>query len=277
MEPERAGRPRSQDAGQDFGSSRTGRADDSDGVRTFRAIRGLTPLALLLAGCADTRFVSRACPLPRDPKSAAEAPSPDAAYRVGCPDAIDVAFYDRPEWDAVVAIDIDGRLPLGDPVSPRVEGLTLDEIRSQLAKLAGTTPDRVAVTLAAPRSGRVYLHGPLRGRSRVIPYQGPEPVIDFLKRVGGLPPGSKVSEVYVVRPNVAVGAKTEVFRVDVPAVLLDDNHSTNVPLSPSDQVYVGETRQSSFARVVPDWFRPAYRQLTGLLPDDWWPFPRRGP
>ena len=131
-----------------FGSSRTGRADDSDGVRTFRAIRGLTPLALLLAGCADTRFVSRACPLPRDPKSAAEAPSPDAAYRVGCPDAIDVAFYDRPEWDAVAAIDIDGRLPLGDPASPRVEGLTL------LPRLDDATLTRLAwhirlVTLAA--------------------------------------------------------------------------------------------------------------------------------
>jgi protein involved in polysaccharide export with SLBB domain len=164
-------------------------------VGTLRAIRGLTPLALLLAGCTDTRFLNRTCPQPRDPKFAAEVPSPDSAYRVGCPDAIEVAFRDRPEWDAVVAVDVDGRLPLGDPGSPRVEGLTLDEVRTQLAHLAGTTAARVTVTLAAARSGGVYLHGPCRGRTRVIPYQGPEPVIDFLKRVGGLPPGSKVSEV----------------------------------------------------------------------------------
>jgi hypothetical protein len=81
----------------------------------------------------------------------------------------------------------------------------------------------------------------------------------------------------VVRPNIAAGTRPEVFRVDVPGVLLDHDHSTNVPLSPSDQVYVGETRGASFARVVPDWARPAYRKVTGLLPDDWWPFSRRGP
>ncbi|HUR52724.1 MAG TPA: hypothetical protein VMZ71_01240 [Gemmataceae bacterium] len=244
---------------------------------TLRAIRVLTPLALLLAGCADARFLHRTCPQPSDPKSAAEVPSPDAAYRVGCADAVEVAFHDRPEWDAVAAVGVDGRLPLGDPGSPRVEGATLDEVRAQLAHLAGTTPDRVAVSLAAPRTARVFLHGPCRGRTRLVPYQGPEPVLDFLKRVGGLPPGSKVSEVYVVRPNVAAGARPEVFRVDVPGVLLDNDHSTNVPLSPSDQVYVGETRGASFARIVPNWLRPTYRQLVGLLPDDWWPFPTRGP
>jgi polysaccharide export outer membrane protein len=246
-------------------------------VGTLRAIRVLTPLALLLAGCADARFLNRTCPQPADPKSAAEAPSPDSAYRVGCPDAVRVAFRDRPEWDAVAAIDIDGTLPLGDPASPRVEGLTLDEVRALLAQIANTPPDRVSVSLAAARSSRVYLHGPCRGKTRVVPYQGPEPVIAFLQRVGGLPPGSKVSQVYVVRPNVAAGARPEVFRVDVPAVLLDHDHGTNVPLAASDQVYVGETRKASFARVVPDWFRPAYRKLTGLLPDDWWPFPPRGP
>ena len=244
---------------------------------TLRAIRVLTPLALLFAGCADARFLTRTCPRPADPKSAAEAPSPDAAYRVGCPDVIEVAFADRPEWDAVASIDLDGCLPLGDPASPRVEGQTLDEIRTHLAHLAGCPPARVTVTLAAARSGRVYLHGPCRGRVRAVPYQGPEPVIAFLQRVGGLPPGSKVSEVYVVRPNVAAAARPEVFRVDVPAVLIDNDHGTNLPLAASDQVYVGETRKASFARVVPDWFRPAYRKLTGLLPDEWWPFPVRGP
>ena len=244
---------------------------------TLRTIRVLTPLVLLFAGCADARFLTRTCPTPRDPKLAAEAPAPNVAYRVGCPDAIEVTFLDRPEWDAVASVDIDGTLPLGDPASPRVEGQTLDEIRTQLAHLANTPPDRVAVTLAAARSSRVYLHGPCRGLTRAVPYQGPEPVIAFLQRVGGLPPGSKVSQVYVVRPNVAAGGRPEVFRVDVAAVLLDNDHGTNVPLSPSDQVYVGETRKASFARVVPHWFRPAYRKLAGLLPDEWWPFPPQGP
>jgi protein involved in polysaccharide export with SLBB domain len=245
-------------------------------VGTFRG-PAFALLAALAAGCGDARFLNRTCPQPPDPKAAAETPAPAAAFRVGCPDVLDVAFADRPDWDALASVDLDGRLPLGDPGSPRVEGLTLDQVRAELARLAGTAPDRVGVTLAAARSARVYLHGPIRGRTRVVPYQGPEPVIDFLKRVGGLPPGSKVSEVYVVRPNVAAGDRPEVFPVDVPAVLLDHDHATNVPLAASDQVYVGETRRSVIGRIVPDWMEPAYRRLTGLLPDDWRPFARSGP
>jgi protein involved in polysaccharide export with SLBB domain len=232
----------------------------------------LALLLPLLAGCADAHFLRRTCPPPADPQAAADAPAPDAAYRVGCPDVLEVAFPDRPEWDALASIDLDGRLPLEEPGSPRVEGLTVAQVRDELARLAGTPPDRVRVDLAAPRSARVYLYGPIRGRARSVPYQGPEPVIDFLKRVGGLPPGTKLNEVYVVRPNVATGGRPEVFRVDVAGVLLDDDPGTNIPLRPSDQVYVGETRRSTFSRVLPNWLGRAYRRLGGLLPDDWWPF-----
>jgi protein involved in polysaccharide export with SLBB domain len=227
---------------------------------------------LLLAGCGDSRFLRHACPPPADPKAAAHTPAPDANYRIGCPDVLEVAFLDKPEWDALASVDLDGRLPLGEPGSPRAEGLTITQVRDELARLADTPPERVRVWLAAPRSSQVYLHGPIRGRTRAVPYQGPEPVIDFLKRVGGLPPGSKLSEVYVVRPNVAAGGRPEVFRVDVEAVLLDNDQATNVPVRPSDQVYVGETRRSSFSRILPDWLRPLYRKITGLLPEDWWPF-----
>lgn len=232
----------------------------------------LLPL-LLLTGCSDVQFLRKTCPPPRDP-NAADAPAPDAAYRIGCPDVLEVAFADHPEWGAVVSVDVDGRLPLDQPGNPRVEGLTLAEVRLELARLADLPPDQVMVALAAPRSGRVYLHGPIRGRTRAVPYQGPEPVIDFLKRVGGLPPGSQLSQVYVVRPNVAAGSRPEVFRVNVPAVLLDNDPATNIPLHPSDQVYVGESHRSSFSRLLPEWLGPAYRRLTGLLPDDWWPFAR---
>jgi protein involved in polysaccharide export with SLBB domain len=231
----------------------------------------------LSTGCAEHRFLTRKCPPPLDPKVAAATPAPDAAYRIGCPDVLEVSFVDFPSWDAIAAVDLDGRLPLPSPGSPRAEGRTLEDVRVELARMGGVPPDRVSVQLAAPRSSRVYLHGPIRGRTRIVPYQGPEPVIDFLKRVGGLPPGSKLNQVYVVRPNIASGGKAEVFRVDVPAVLMDDNQTTNVPLMPSDEVYVGETSRSVFARMLPNWLGPAYRRFIGLLPDDWWPFnkPRR--
>ncbi len=199
-------------------------------------------------------------------------PVPDVGYRIGCPDVLEISFADRPEWDVYAAVDLDGRLRLEAPGQPTAEGRTLDSLRDELARLAGTDPERVSVQLAAARSSRVYVHGPIRGRSRVVPYVGPEPVIDFLKRTGGLPPGSKLNQVYVVRPNVAIGGRPEVFPVDVTAVLIKDDHTTNVPLKPSDVVYVGETTRSVFSRIVPDWLSPAYCRFTGLFPEHWWPF-----
>ena len=238
-----------------------------------RIVAGAT-LLFALAGCSNpnTQFLRRECPPPADPKAAAEAPAPSAAYQVGCPDVLQITFVDHPDWDAVAVVDVDGRLPLQLPGNPRVDGRTLDQIRADLATLAGCSPERVSVSLAAPRSGRVVVYGPVRGRARTVPYQGPEPVIDFLKRVGGLPPGSKLNQVYVIRPNVAAAAKPQVFRVDVPGVLVDGDERTNVPLLPDDQVYIGETKQSSLSRLMPDWLGTVYRRGTGLLPDDWWPF-----
>lgn len=275
------------------GSSYPTRTTDTHSVGTLRAsfrrartsacgwdARGLIPrgggviVCALLActGCSNARFLSRTCPQPPDPATAAATPSPDVRYRVGCPDVLEVAFADHPEWDVYVSVDLDGRLPLVYPGPTRAEGLTLDEIRDDLAHQAGAARDRVRVNLASARSHEVYVHGPLRGRTRVVPYQGPEPVIDFLKRVGGLPPGSRLNQVYIVRPNVTECRPPEVFRVNVPAVLLDNDQGTNFPLQPSDQVYVGETRCSTFARNLPTWLSTAYRRITGLLPDDWWPF-----
>ncbi|MBY0455939.1 MAG: hypothetical protein K2V38_01230 [Gemmataceae bacterium] len=239
-----------------------------------RAAAGVALVAAVVlgVGCADTQLLRRACPAPADPTGphlAGERPAPLAEYRVGCPDVLAVRFLDRPERDAVGVVAVDGRLPLPEPGDVRADGRTLAEIKADLATQAGCDPSRVEVTLEAARSAKVVVYGPIRGRARVVAYQGPEPVLDFLKRVGGLPPGSKLNQVYVIRPNVTAAARTQVFRVDVPAVLLDGDPRTNVRLQPDDQVYIGETRLSRLSRLLPDWLGTAYRRLTGLLPDDW--------
>lgn len=233
---------------------------------------GSALLPVLLLGCSDARFLNRTCPQPVNLATAAASPAPDARYRVGCPDVLEVRFAHRPDWDSLVVIDLDGSVPVGHESRPRVEGMTLDEVRQAVAREAGVERDDVDIALAAPRSKSVFVHGPVRGRLRIVPYQGPVSVIDFLKRVGGLPPGSKLNQVYIVRPHVATGRAPEVLRVDVAAVLVDGDQSTNYPLLPADQVYVGETRGSIFSRVLPNWLGTIYRRVTGLLPDRWWPF-----
>lgn len=228
-------------------------------------------IVFISPGCRDSRFLAENCPPPADPLTAAESPAPNAAYLVGCPDVLEISFVDHPQWDVLVTVDLDGRLPLEYPGPVHAEGRTLEDIHGELARLAGSAPERIMLRLAAARSSRIYVHGPIRGRIRIVPYQGPEPVIDMLIRIGGLPPGSRLNQVYVVRPNVAAGERPEVFRVNVPRVLMHHDQYTNVVLKPSDQVYIGETSGSAFARALPDWLAPMYRRFVGLMPDDWFP------
>src|SRR5262249_28900745 len=152
-----------------FPSSCEDFADDNGCVeaRTARAgwcRRGrFAALVLALtAGCSNTQFLRLTCPTPPDPKAAAEAPHPSVAYQVGCPDVLEISFTDHPDWDAIAVVDVDGRLPLDQPGNPRVDGRTLAEIRADLAALAGCSPQRVHVALAAPRSGRIVVYGPVR-------------------------------------------------------------------------------------------------------------------
>ncbi len=241
-----------------------------------RSVR-LSAVAFLLVGCADARVFRGPPEVVRAGYAEANTEPATPAYRLGCADVLEVTFADRPGWDCLASVGIDGRLPLGEAGSPLVEGATAEEARAAVAKSAGVDPARVHVQLADPRAGRVYLSGPEAGRQRAVAYRGPEPAVEFLWRVGAIKQGcTDLRDVYVLRPNVAVGGRPEVFKVDVEAVVLDGDHRTDVPLRPSDQVYVGETRRSRFSRLLPRWLRPFYRKLVGLLPPDGWPWVPHG-
>lgn len=265
-------------------------------------------VALLVAGCADARPFRRPpppvaavgadavradcakclgsvrlrpvpppapLPPPITPVAAVDPPPPGCdppAYHLGCPDVVEVTFADRPARDVVAAVDVDGHLPLTDDTRVRVEGLTEVAARDAVAAAAGVPPDRVTVRVVDARSARVFVCGPENGKQRPVAYRGPERAVEFLWRVGAVKRGcSDLTDVYVVRSNVAGGGRPEVLRVDVAAVVLDGDPRTNVVLRPSDQVYVGETRRSRFGRLVPEWLQPLYRKLVGIIPTDLWP------
>lgn len=195
------------------------------------------------------------------------APAVAAPYQIDCPDVLAVSFADAPQADRLAAVDLDGRLPLDHLARPRVAGLTLDAARDVLARAAGVDPRRVTVTLADPRAGRVSVFGPERNRQRSVAFVGPERLTEFLGRVGAVTPGcTDWRDVCVVRPNVAAGEKTQVFRADLEAIVRDGDPATDVVLRAGDQVYVGETRRSRLSRRLPDWLTPWYRAAAGLVP-----------
>ena len=224
----------------------------------MRRLLPFLPLApLLLAGCVGVRSPAPAGGVARP------APVGASAYTVGCPDVLAVRFGTRPHLDCLAAVDLDGRLPVSEGVRPPVAGGTLDDARLAAAAAAGCDPDTVSVRLAEARTARVYLFGPEGNRLRVVPHMGAESLPDFLARTGSLQRGcTDPREVCVVRPNVAAGGRPEVFRADLQGSPAGDPAALR--LEPGDQVYVGETRRSRFAHLLPGWLRGGYKKLVGI-------------
>jgi len=216
-------------------------------------------LTLSGAGCASSKVFHAPPP--------AEGPVGEAFYRLGCGDVLEVTFAEHPRWDSLTSVDVDGRLPLSELGRPRIEGLTVAEAKAKLSGLLECDPAAVNVKLADARAGRIYIVGPEAIQQRSVPYRGPERVVEFLYRVGALKPGSSdYNQVHVLRANVAAGGEPQYFRIDLEAILLDRDDATNMVLRASDQVSVGESHRSRFCRRLPDWVRPTYRALLGMLP-----------
>lgn len=235
----------------------------ADIPRVRRVIAIVATLPLIAVGCAGVH--SAGLPTAGVVRSTSDRPP---SYTVGCPDVLAVRFADTPHLDCLAAVDLDGRLPISESVQAHVEGGTLDHARQSIAAAVGCDPARVLVELVEARTGRLYLFGPEQNRQRVVSYTGAERLVDFLYRTESLRPGcSDLGDVCVLRPNVAAGSAPQVFRANLRAVQHGD-HTTNVILEPGDQIYVGETRRSSFARLLPDWLKPGYRRMAGVSASD---------
>ena len=214
----------------------------------------------LMMGCAprSARIRTAAMPIATVPLPPVNQPG----YTLGCPDLLEVRFAGRPAWDVRASVDVDGCLPLGPGGRPRVEGLMLDRAKDAIAQEAHLDPDRVSVALVDPSAKFLTVHGPEANCQRMLVYRGPERVADLLQRTGTLKPGcTDPRDISIVRPNVARGAAPELFHVDFEAIFLDGDDRTNVPLQSGDQVYIGETRRSSFSRLLPNWLKPIYKRV----------------
>jgi protein involved in polysaccharide export with SLBB domain len=202
-------------------------------------------LALGLAGCASPP----ACYCRGGGGDAAAI----AAYTLACPDFLEIAAGPDRDVTGRLTVDPDGTIPLGTDGRLRVEGLTAGEIAGHLAAVLGANRSEIHVNVVDFASRQVFLCGPEAGRERAAAYRGPETVVEFIRRMGGLSHDAQPREVYVVRPNVAAGRRPQVFHVDLEAILVRGDYATDLRLEPYDQVYVGETEFAVLAKYLPEW------------------------
>src|SRR5262249_46739404 len=152
----------------------------------------------------------------------------------------------RPNLSSRYAVDPDGTITL-DIGRISVEGRTAESVAAKIAATVGQPADGVHVAVAEFKSRVIFLFGPGAGAERAVPFQGSESVSEFLRRTGGLAAQGNSDEVHVVRPQVAAGRRPEVFDVDLAAILIKGDTSSDIALQAYDQVYVGATRRSVYA------------------------------
>jgi protein involved in polysaccharide export with SLBB domain len=231
-----------------------------------RARLGVLALGLLAAaGCASgTPQVDRSLMAQRVPLDQTAAVAD--RYAIACPDVLAIEVASRPDLWGQYAVGADGRIYLGRAGTLRVEGHTPLEVEALLAERLELPRGHVAVRVAQYRSASIYLVGEVNGLQRAVEYRGQETVLDLLQRVGGITPGAAPDEVYVVRSRIAEGQRPEVFHVDLSAIVMRQDHRTNLRLEPFDQVHVGATRRARLLKCLPPWLRPFFRRLCHGLP-----------
>jgi polysaccharide biosynthesis/export protein len=221
--------------------------------------------ALLLCptGCTATRSqINRSLADGSGPE--VRPASPLEAYQVACPDVLDLQMPERADLCGRRHVGPDGRIDLGNLGRLRVEGQSTGQIAQQVALVAGLSQGAVQVRVIEYNSQHVYLAGQGAGQRHVVDYRGPETVIDLLRRVGGISAGAAPDAVFVVRNHVGEDKRPEVFRINLRAILLQNDPRTNVAVQPLDQIYVGETRTCSFEKCIPPWLRPVYEAIVGI-------------
>src|SRR5262245_47170378 len=233
-------------------------------VREARPARIWPGLALcVLIGCAaQNQHLEHALMTERAPT--AHRDHMTEPYRIGCPDEIAIIVAGRSRLNGRYMVGPNGRINLGELGRLRMEGKTTAEAGVLIAERAGVPSAAVQVAVQTFRSQQVYLVGEIRGLQRSVPYQGPERVVELLQRVGGLTPGAAAADVYLIRSHLIDGGPPEVFQVDLQAILTKHDERTNIVVQPFDQITVGETRQSNFARSLPPLLLPLYQSLLGL-------------
>ena len=135
-------------------------------------------------------------------------------------------------------------------------------IQREIATITGIAPARVHVDVEQCLSKQVYLFGEVSGLQRAVNYEGPERVVDLLRRTGGITPEGAPEEVRIVRnPNLAE-AEAETIRVDLRAILLQGDERANVIIQPYDQIYVPESKEAQLGKCLHPWLRPLCRMMT---------------
>lgn len=213
----------------------------------------LLGITLLLAGCASSSGEMR-----RALQSQFVSPTHQrdlaAGYQVHHPDVLDVRVAGRPDCCGRRVVALEGQVVLAPGALLTVDGQTAPRIAARIARRLRVEESRVEVRVVEHNSQSLFLFGEPSDVPRVVPYRGPETVLDLLRRLSQIKL-EEVGEVHVVRSHVADGRPPEVFTVDLEAILQRKGSPTDVRLQPGDRISLGQSNRAWLRGQLPPWLR----------------------
>ena len=193
-----------------------------------------------LTGHASAQAASQSSSTPAivpAPNGAAPTVSLPADYVIGPEDVLSVQFWRDKDMSAEVSVRPDGiiTLPLLNEV--RAAGLTPDQLREELRKVAAKYVEdpNVTVTVKAINSRRVFITGNV-GKVGAYPLATPTTVLQLITMAGGLLEFAKAKEVVILRTEP--GGRQQVFKFNYNDVKKGKNLKQNIELKPGDTVIV---------------------------------------
>ncbi|VTS05005.1 polysaccharide biosynthesis/export family protein [Tuwongella immobilis] len=222
----------------------------SVGIRAWMVALAVLPW---LGGCAsDSASRNKSC-LPC--QAATVMPPVSNLYVIGFGDVLTVGVIDGQETLRESMIDEEGRFDLGELGRVRLEGQTILQASHTLGQVMKLPPERISLHVSEHGRGMIIVLGPAEGVQRLVPYRGPESILDFLRRIDSMRLCVALRTIHVVRPNVALGKAPEIFAVSVPKILEDDDSEQNLRLEPFDRVVIGTTWRAELLELMPPWAR----------------------
>lgn len=197
---------------------------------------------ILLLATLLTTFLSSCGPVVRHPVSLSH-PSvktafvPDAEYRIGVGDQLDIKFFYQPELNEIVTVRPDGRISLQLIQEVRAAGLTAAELNDKLVTAYSSELKKPAITVIVRTftDHRVYLDGEIN-KAGLVPMVGPMTVLQSISQAGGLKESAKTDEVIVARQGDDGKYFSMVVNLDKAVDGSDMNQ--DILLRPNDIVFV---------------------------------------
>jgi polysaccharide export outer membrane protein len=199
----------------------------------LRKIVLLIGISMLVACASDLPSVKT---LAKHQESNAAVDKSDTDYIIGPGDVLSIDVWKEEELSKEVSVRLDGKISLPLVNDIEAAGVTLVQLREQLAEKYKDFVDvpEVSVTVLESRSKRIYLLGKVT-RPGEYALQKNMTIVQAISLAGGLAEWADSSDVKLIRK---IKGTEKTFRVDYDAIVSGEDLSQNVRLQPDDTIFV---------------------------------------